>query len=244
MKKLYGLLQLLCALMFLTTLTQAQPAQTDTAFVSASSANAKKVYLSAVHSQSHLYNGGQYIDYNSLADEHPYYLSEDWMTGTIIYDGQRYEDVSILYDIWADKVIVEHFTGAFIELVTAKISSFEIRGHSFRKFTKADDSKGAITEGFYDVLYDGKTKVVARHEKLFEETIQSQQLVREFNEKNKYYIIRNGAFFPANSKRAVLQILSDKKKELRKYIRDYALDFRKRETSIVSVAKFYDQQNP
>lgn len=244
MKKLYSKLQLLCWLLCLTTLTHAQTAGTDTAFVRASAIKAKNAYTSVTRSQSHLYNGSQYIDYNPLEDEHPYHLSDDWMTGTVEYEGQKYENVSLLYDIAADKVIVEHFAGAFIELITTKITSFQLQGHTFRRFTKADDSRGQITEGFYEILYDGKTKAVARYEKTLLETIESLQLKREFTEKSKYYLIKNNAFYAANSKRAALQVLSDKKKEVRRFIREHRTHFTDKASSVVGIAQFYDKLNP
>src|SRR5690348_16627231 len=110
MKKLYHQLQLLCLLLFLTSLTYAQSAKPDTAFVKASFSKAKAVYASsAIRSQSHLYNGSQYIDYTPIGEEHPYFLTNDWTNGTVIYDGEKYENVPLLYDISADKLVVEHF---------------------------------------------------------------------------------------------------------------------------------------
>jgi hypothetical protein len=244
MKKLYSLFQLLCCLMFLTQLTHAQTVRTDTAFIKESAAKARSAYTSAVRSQSHLYNGSQYIDYNQQENEHPFHLSDDWMTGWIEYDGEHYENVSILYDIAADKVIIEHFAGAFIELITTKVTAFGIKGHLFRKISKGDDSRGLIAEGFYEILYDKKTKAVARYEKQFEETIVSLELKRDFSEKSRYYIIRNNTFYPANSKRAILQIFSDKKKEIRRFIRDNGIDFKTRAVAIVRIAEFYDKLNP
>ena len=104
MKKLYLTLQLFFLLLFLTSLTRAQAVVvSDTAFIRASVDSAKNAYAYVIRSQSHLYNGSQYIDYQPLEDEHPYYLANDWTSGTIIYDGEKYENVSLLYDISADK---------------------------------------------------------------------------------------------------------------------------------------------
>jgi hypothetical protein len=163
----------------------------------------------------------------------------------VIYDGEKYENVPLLYDISADKLVVEHFAGAFIELITANVYQFEIQGHTFRQFSKADDTRGIISEGFYEVLYDGKTKVLAKRTKTLEEWIASMQLKRAFTEKSQYYISRNGAFYLVSSKRSVLQIFGDKRQEMKKFIRDSKVDFlHDREYSFARTAEFYDKLNP
>ena len=78
-----------------------------------------------------------------------------------------------------------------------------------------------------------------------EEWIASMELKRRFDEKNQYYISHNGAFYQVSSKRAVLEIFSDKKQEMKKFIRESKIDFvNDREYSFARAAEFYDKLNP
>jgi len=36
---------------------------------------------------------------------HPYFESDDWVEGTVHYDGDLYEGVAILYDLVSEKVV-------------------------------------------------------------------------------------------------------------------------------------------
>ena len=56
-------------------------------------------------SQSRLYNGGDYIVYMPKDEEHPYYRSDDWSYGSIVYWGELYENVPLLYDLSIDEAL-------------------------------------------------------------------------------------------------------------------------------------------
>src|SRR5690348_4441937 len=99
--------------------------QKDTANVSASIANMKLKYTQAMKGQVQLYDGGDYIEYVPLKEEHPYFLNDDWFMGSIVYNNGLFENVPLLYNIYTDKVIAEHFYAAsMIQLVSEKIDYF------------------------------------------------------------------------------------------------------------------------
>src|SRR6185295_5021920 len=82
----------------------------DTAFVAASIANAKKVYQEFIQGNAHLYNGTEPRTYESANEEHPYFISDDWVVRSIVYDNELNENVPVMYDIWNDKVVIDHFS--------------------------------------------------------------------------------------------------------------------------------------
>lgn len=245
MKQFSGAFNLLLLSLFFLSSAHAQTAKNDTAFVSKSVLYAKKVYTSATGPQSHLYNGSAYVDYVQLEEEHPYYLTNDWSTGSIVYENQRYEDVSLMYNIHSDKVICENHSGALVDLVATKVSFFEYSGHTFQRFTREDDSRKAIDEGFYDVLYNGNTKLVVRRVKMFAQTVRSSEIVNEFSLKEHFYLVKNNTFYPIRSKHSVLEILGDQKQNLNQFIHKNKLKFKKtREESFKKLVAFYDTLNP
>lgn len=234
---------LLCIPLCCAAQTPGIPA--DTTFLQSTAQYAKALYTAAVKTQSHLYNGSQYMDYEPIDEEHPYFVHNDWTNGWIIYDGERYDNTPLLYNIHNDKIVAEHYAGAFIDLVATKVTAFHLHDHTFKRFTRADDKRGAISDGFYNVLYDGKIKIVAKRIKKFTQIVHLHEFENSFDPKEYYYIVRDNTFFPVRSKKSVLEVLGDQKQSLKQFIRSNKLSVRKqREQSLVRLAAHYDTLIP
>jgi hypothetical protein len=212
----------------------------DTSFLAASVANVKNVYLKFIQGNAHLYNGSEHKTYQSVNDEHPYFISDDWVIGSIIYDNELNENVGMMYDIRNDKVVIEnYFSNNRIELVSKKISEFTMHGHTF-VVLKSDSTK-QIQEGFYDQLYNGNLKVYVRRTKQYQERIESNILIPSFEEKNKYFLFKEGKYFQVNSKASVLDVLSDKKKMLKQHLSKSRIRYKaEKEKALVLLAGYYD----
>ena len=214
----------------------AQTLQHDTVFVSDAIKNTKDDYLQIMKGQLHLFNGADYKEYRPVKDEHPYYISEDWIIGAVHYDGEYYDNIELLYNIYTDQVIAEHYSSAMIQLVRDKVQSFFIDGHTLVLLQEK-----TIPNGFYDRLCNGGAKVYAKRTKELEESITSNELEREFRLKSKYYICKDGYYYLVKSKKSVLSVLGDKKHELNQFIHQNHLRFRQnRENAIVKLTEFYN----
>jgi hypothetical protein len=215
--------------------------KTDTSFLAVSIANAKKAYQEFIKGNAHLYNGTEHKIYQSLNDEHPYFISDDWALGSIVYDNEINENVPMMYDLRNDKVVIDHFSsGNRIELVSKKISEFNLHGRHFVTL-KPDSVNKEIEEGFYDQLYKGNISIYAKRTKLFEERIQANVLIRSFTEKNRYFLFKDGKYLSVNSKSAALEALSDKRKELKQQMSKSKIRYKKeKEKWLVTLAGFYD----
>jgi hypothetical protein len=192
----------------------------------------------------HLYNGAEYIEYMPLDDEHPFYLSDDWVVGELKYDGDVFTNVPMQLDIAKGKLIVSNYSnGNKLQLVNNLVESFSFEGHDFINLNSTRDSL-TMRSGFYEKLYGGKTQVLARRIKKFNERINSLELIRKFEESSAFYLENNGKFFRASGKRDVLEVLAAKKKELKVFIRQNKLFSQNRESSIVQSARYFDSLNP
>lgn len=243
MKKSYPIIQPFCYFLFLSTMVYAQTVP-DTAFVARSIEVARNVHIEKTKKQSPLYNGTQYSIYNPTEEEHPYFLSDDWIDGTIVYSGEQFDNISLMYDISLDKVIAEHFAGAALEMITAKVTTFTLNGHVFRRFKKSDDQRQSIKDGFYEVLYDGQTKILKRHVKVFTQMIRDRAVVNDYEEKRYFYVVKNNAFYQVSSRGSLIKILSDRKRELRRYSRENRLPGGKNDDTLIKLAAYYDTLNP
>lgn len=237
----------LCSLGFIwfsiTALGQTRSA--DTLFLVPAIANAKAFYTQTIGVESHLFNGVQYKEHNPRLNEvgNPYFLSDDWLDGTVFYDGEVHEEVPILYDIVNDKVVIEHgFSGAKLELISEKLKYFSIVDHRFVRLEGDAIKNSSLRPGFYDNLYDGQVKFYVKWQKTFIERIVSLEIHAEYLEATRYYIYKHGTYYSVNSKSSVLQVLKDRKAEIRKFIRKNNIEFStSRELAIARVVSFYDQ---
>jgi hypothetical protein len=221
------------SLFLLPIFSFAQPVQQDTTFVTSSIQQAKKMYTHAIEGQARLYNGSDYPEYKPVGDEHPYYLSDDWELSTVDYDGERFEKVPVLYDISSDKLVTEHYyTSNKMQLVSELVQAFILSGRSFVRLNE-NSSKGiSIKTGFYEVLYNGPSAIYAKRTKTRDERISSDKLL---------VVSFTDAYYGVSSKGSVLQVLGDKKQELKHFIKEKHIRFKKdEEKALVDITRYYD----
>lgn len=214
----------------------------DTLFVAAARQNATAIYLQAMHTQSRLYNGSKYFPPDHTLEEHPFFHSADWITGSVYYDGEYFRNVPLMYDMAGQMLMTEHAAnGHAIRLVEEKLAHFTLDGHYFQRIINDSVANSLPSTGFYEVLYHGPTKVVMRRQSTLREQIISGAIERSYDHKSKFFVMRNGVFFPVKSKASVLKLLSNRKNELKRFVRQRKLSFSdNRQLALKSMAEHYD----
>lgn len=198
-------------------------------------------FYNAIGPQSRLYNGERYEFYDLAIKGNPYFmLAADWNTGTIVYDGFTYKNVSIRYDLYKDLLIIPLYKSFLkMSLISEKVASFDVLGHHFI-YIKTGAS---VNAGFYDELYGGKIQLLCKHDVSMQtEHLFSGGIDSYFSPTVDYYIYINGEYTDVNSKSAFLNALKDKKKSVQQYIRANKLKFNKtdKELAMVAIAAYYD----
>jgi hypothetical protein len=219
-----------------------QSVQSDSSFLQRSVSYAISLHSQSVGKYSHLYNGSAYVDYDISIDGHQYFISDDSEEGTVYYNGALYHDVPMLYDIRNDELIVDEYSFPHkIRLLAEKVSYFSVRNHNFVRIVADSLTNTAIKTGFYDQLYTGQIQLLAKRIKLINEEIASGKVEAEFVEKNQYFIWKDNRYFLVKSKKSVLKILGERKKELQKGLRENKLKFRtNKEEAMILMVKTYD----
>lgn len=232
-------------LLILLSLFGAGQSMQDTTFLSASVIKAEKAYHQAMSKQLNIHNGRGYKTYTPTAEEHPYFLSDDWATGTIVYESDHYTEVPLLFDISSEKVITENpVNGAKMELVYNKIDRFEIHGHIFVKLLNNPAFTTDMTEGFYELLYDGQLKLYAKRKKDFQTRLIGNSMMTEFDEKNKYFLFNGKSLVRVTGKKSITNSLGDKKKLQKPPAIKIDLNSNNKiENKLIYLTKFYDSHS-
>jgi hypothetical protein len=185
----------------------------DTNFIEESVLNAKKVYDHVILPQSQLYNGLEFKHYIPTDNEHPYFLSKDWKSSTIWYDGGMYENIPSLYDAHRDEIIILYHNGIKdIQLIKYKVEKFKL---DQKLFVHLKDGK--IPVGFYEHAYDGDVSVFVKHQKILLETISGLTIKRSFDEKERVYLFTKGNYHIIRTKKSALKVLNLKSKDIPKH---------------------------
>lgn len=217
-------------------ITIAQSIREDSTFLQEAKVHAIDLYSRNMRAQSHLFNGSEYIEYNSISGQHPYYEA-DWSDGVVFYDGELYERTPLLFDLSLDKLITENSNGRPLQLISEKIKYFILNGHTFVYLPE-----NKIKEGFYDLLYNGEIKVYVRRKKALQKKVSGTALETTFEETVRYYILKKENYTLVKKKKDVFSALADHKNELKKFVHENHLRFKRNpEVALTQMAQFYDQ---
>jgi hypothetical protein len=221
----------------------AQSASEDSSLYRSALAHTLDTYYSQVGDQSAIYNGRLYSGYGfSFKAGIPYFLSGEFRNESLFYDGIQFENIPLLYDNLSE-VLITRDRGYWVQLVNERIGSFTIAGHRFIRIVTDSLNRSLSGTGFYEILYQGHTIVLKKTVKKIREELSSSEGILRFIDSTEHYYIKMGnAYFTVSSRRAMLDIFSDRKSQIRQFIKKNKLKYRKdKENTMVKVTGYYDQ---
>ena len=219
----------------------AQPKQGDSSFYQTAINNAISLYQESEHDQARIFNAREYKPYSfQFIKGFPFFLSNTVLQGSIMYDGNYYDSVLLMYDEIKEMVIL--VSGAKLEFVNERIDYFTMQGHTFIRLQK--DSINALpATGFYERLYSGNIEVYKKEKKSIKDVLShTEGYQAEALDKQYYYIKKNNRYLSVKKKRQMMEVLGDKKNEIQQFIKSNRLNFKvDTDNTITAVAAFYDQ---
>jgi hypothetical protein len=196
---------------------------------------------------SPLYNGKIPPEYRMLYDGTYFLESENYYTGTVVYNGKQYVDIQMNLNAHLDELYVKipQYNSNTI-LLKAHVTSFTLDNMEFLHVVR-NLFPGAPESGYYRVLFSGdEVMVLKKTKKLMNSATPDVEMTvtHVFNESTSWYIVRNGIFHPVKRKASVIRVLRDKRKELNRHIRENNLGFGKedRDASLASCAARYEKE--
>jgi len=221
----------------------AQDAATDSRVIKEAEDNAIASYYRFTDKRARLYNGTEHIGYLYTIKGYAYYLTDQWVKGSVVYDGLFFDQVPMLYDAYHDEVVILHFNGYRLNLLSEKVKKFDLNGHHFVRHVYDSLAKSSLPTGFYDYLYEGKTTVLAKRLKILDEKL-TDVVEQEFLPGNTYAIYRDSVYHSCNSRGSLLSAFGARSKDVRRYLRKNKLKYKvDPENTIIQAAKYYDTLN-
>ena len=166
-----------------------------------------------------LFNGLRYKEkYRTQDGNHKFYISSEYKKGNIEYDGQKYYDIEMKYDIYEDQIIVNLPTkegNSIIQLIDEKIENYNIYNMEFVRVADKNNSTNNKS-GFYETIYQSnKLASYKKYKKVISKHLNSGFVYYKFKERDEYYIYLNDTFYLIDSKKDVIKIFPEFKKEIK-----------------------------
>lgn len=183
--------------------------------------------------------GLAYENYNWPRTVHPFYLSNNWMKGSVVYRGQLFKNVLLRYDIQSQILLLKNLVDVFdpkpIALLDGQVASFSLGDRNFHFFQPHEvEALG----GFYEILYDGSIyQLVAKREK-------REQLSGgiTFDEVDTYFLFTTNHYRRIRRKKDLSEILGDDGK-VKELIKESKLKpFRMKGQDLAQLIENYEKQ--
>lgn len=181
------------------------------------------------------------------------YFNEDWEKGSVLLkNGDRIDNVYLKLNTFSEELIVfNERTGAIMILDNFIIDEFEINSasNSYKLFRKIYFDKYPKGEHYYNVIYDGKIKLLIWHVTSEVKTsvyTDGHGFLRdsEFKQEQIYFLV-----FPdgnivkmANKRRAFIHVLPEQKKAIRKLFRKNNIHFGSSLSEIARAVKLIEEE--
>jgi hypothetical protein len=202
--------------------------------------NVKDFFYSSNCSYGPFTNGRLYKDYYPNLLGHQYLFSKVWEKGVICFRDDVQMELLINYDIVSDKLLLNKFysDGVYcIELNINDIEGFSIKGHEFINITLYEGPEEI--KGYYEVLYDGKVKLLLKWEKYISKASDPNKDIA-YLEKT-FYIKNNNKLVKLKNRKSIIYSLSDKAMNIENYIKQNKFYVRTAEPDdFVELLLYYD----
>ena len=204
--------------------------------------NASAAYLKLMGENASLFNGAEYVSPRQQIDGFPFYGQENQFKGTLYFSGVWYFNLPIHLDLVNDKMLMWSFDGSRLLMLNSdKIERVKLGETQFVNASLISNSSTSAKTGFYQLVYDGKIKVLSKRQKVVVQKSSSDRSYAFYKEFIKYYIVVDGKWSEIGSKNSVLNLLSDKRDALKVYISKEKLNFNKStDLFLEKVVRYYE----
>ncbi len=206
--------------------------------------NKVREYLDVAGDHAVIYSGKEQQKYISTINNHPYFITDEYVKGTLSYDGIVYPDVELKLDLHRGELIVRTPNRIFNVVVQRdKVDYADF--NSFRIVPAAALEGNFPLSGYYIELYHNEYRILEKRLATYHEVVEHQKLKTYFQfHKPVYYLIKGEQFHSFRSEAALLRIFKTRKKELKHYIKQNRLSFKRDpQQTIVETVKQYELLN-
>lgn len=218
-----------------------------TLLISRQTAWLKNIYSEKIEVPKELINGKEYEPYYLRSEFKPLLYPLRERTSSIITRTRRYNNISLQYDTFLDEVIYTDTSRTInsrfpqIALNRDILEGFNLYfGNDsliFRNFRLPECSEKNLREGFYEIVYNGKSSFIIRHKSSYYQ----RQGLSNYKYSPENYISTGKEFYKIKSMKSLLSLFGDNALKMKEYIHSSGIRLKKaNKEEIFSILKYYD----
>jgi hypothetical protein len=191
-----------------------------------------------------LITGGQYAAPSSLIKGDPYFVTRQFVSGTLRINGISYPQVPLIYDIFRDQLVTFHpIFNQKILIKPEKIDEFAWSDGKLFRFFPGNEAFIHHGNGIYQVLDQGNAIALVKRYKTTRSLRDISRYNEEYVEKQEYFLWKDGAFFLIKKSSQAFTALQLNPKELKKELKSKGLQFKKAPEAFLSYLVAYPYSN-
>jgi len=177
-----------------------------------------------------LVNGRIYYQQFPMAEGHPYFINDEWLTGIIFIKGKTFSGYEIKYDLDMDRIVLNtrDRKGAFVDLILnhPMIDSLYIDEHFFINTSQLNIEKDV--SNFFEVVYKGDPMMIIYHKKEFLDDYSERHPYGRYRDPaHKLFLFSDEILIEVSSKNAFLNYYKPYKKEIKRYLNQNKIKYKK-----------------
>ncbi len=172
-------------------------------------------------------NTGLYIgfdnndNYRITEDNHKFFVSYDFLVGSLDFNGQTYYNQELKYNVYDDELSIKlkNKQGETVmQLIRDKLTEFFLNGNHFIKVNDVDNDKNSMS-GFYEIAKENTSLILLKkYSKKKVKKLDRNIIYFEYKDNiNQYYLFYNGVYHRIRSSRDFIKIFPENKNEIKEF---------------------------
>ena len=193
-------------------------------------------YCREAGDQAELFVGKVETGYPSMIyTNHPYWSSQDYCTGEVVYQGMLYKNVSLRYDAYLKQLVVNTpIKRSNVYVPMDRVERFKLEGTEYARRNGE----------FVAILFSSPRMELVEQVNIIlkEEFMENSKVMYDFQRDVKYYVLRGGQMHEVDKLKTVLKLFPGREKMLKRFAKEQALDFKMhRQFSLISMIRYADE---
>jgi len=166
-------------------------------------------------------NGKLLLNYDRVINKNDRFYFSEYVSGSVIYDNQTYNNITFNYDIYKDDLIIKpngDNDKSPIVLVKDKVGSFSFDQKKYVNLNYLQTKISDFISGYYEEgVVSNLLGFYIKHAKTRTERINSDGIYDDFTEKSYYVLNYKNEFYKISSKKSIVAIFPEYKTLINEY---------------------------
>lgn len=188
-----------------------------------------------------LLNGRIWWNQYSRVTGDQFFLTSTYIKGSVTFNGRRFDNLDLKYDIYNDELILSIESHPVIFMNKEMVDSFRLDfGNRVYQIVNAGTDTSSVLRGYVNVLYDGPSSLYVKYTKKIQ-PLAVDGKYDLFFQQHQVYLRKGAEIVPVEGKRKLMNLLEDKKQDLRNYLKINWIKVRKNDPgTFIPVLEYYD----